>query len=154
MTIVYDCVNIFLSEGAGTDAIVREKEAAGEELRRDAFGHVRLDELNPGKWFAAKLKDSLSADKVLVQKSGYFARAARPNERDLELIRSSAMTAAAAALNGESGVAGLDMDNSEEMAIIDFSRIAGGKPFDINLLWFEELLSSIGQPKSSKAARH
>mgnify|MGYP003331812696 FL=1 len=50
-----DCVNLFLSEGAGTDAIIKEKESAGEELRRDAFGHVRLDELNPGKWFAQNL---------------------------------------------------------------------------------------------------
>mgnify|MGYP001400979431 CR=1 FL=1 len=149
-----DCVNIFLSEGAGTDAIIREKEAAGEELRRDAFGHVRLDELNPGKWFASKLKDSLSADKVLVQKSGYFARAARPNERDLELIKRSAATAAAAALAGESGVAGLDADNEGEMSIIDFSRIAGGKPFDIDEPWFGELLSAIGQPKTGKVAGH
>ena len=78
----HDCVNLFLSEGAGTDAIIREKENAGEELRRDAFGHVRLDELKPGQWFADKLKESLSADKVLVQKSGYFARSARPNSRD------------------------------------------------------------------------
>jgi pyrophosphate--fructose-6-phosphate 1-phosphotransferase len=149
-----DCVNIFLSEGAGTDAIIREKEAAGEELRRDAFGHVRLDELNPGKWFASRLKDSLSADKVLVQKSGYFARAARPNGRDLELIKRSAAAAAEAALAGESGVAGLDADNQGEMSIIDFSRIAGGKPFDIDEPWFGELLSAIGQPKTGKVVGH
>ena len=36
----HDCVNLFLSEGAGTDAIIKEKESAGEELRRDAFGHT------------------------------------------------------------------------------------------------------------------
>ena len=150
----YDCVNLFLSEGAGTDAIIKEKESAGEELRRDAFGHVRLDELNPGKWFAQKLKDSLSADKVLVQKSGYFARSAKPNDRDLELIKRSAVCAAQAALNGESGVAGLDDDNANEMSVIDFSRIAGGKPFDIDESWFEELLSSIGQPKTAKVSNH
>ncbi|MDC0065965.1 pyrophosphate--fructose-6-phosphate 1-phosphotransferase [Verrucomicrobia bacterium] len=149
-----DCVNLFLSEGAGTDAIIKEKESAGEELRRDAFGHVRLDELNPGKWFAQKLKDSLSADKVLVQKSGYFARSAKPNDRDLELIKRSAVCAAQAALNGESGVAGLDDDNANEMSVIDFSRIAGGKPFDIDEAWFEELLSSIGQPKTAKVSNH
>ena len=57
----HDCVNLFLSEGAGMDAIIREKEAAGEEVRRDAFGHARLDELNPGKWFASKLKERLMA---------------------------------------------------------------------------------------------
>jgi len=123
----HDCVNLFLSEGAGTDAIIRQKEAAGEELRRDAFGHVRLDELNPGQWFADQLKEGLSADKVLVQKSGYFARS-----------------------EGKSGVAGLDMDAGGKMSIIDFQRIAGGKPFDIDEPWFGELLKAIGQPKGAK----
>ena len=74
-----DSVNVFLSEGAGLDAIIREKEAAGEEVQYDAFGHPRLDTLNPGKWFAEGLKAKLDADKVLVQKSGYFARSAAPN---------------------------------------------------------------------------
>ncbi len=150
----HDCVNLFLSEGAGTDAIVREKEAGGEELKRDAFGHVRLDELKPGQWFADKLKESLSADKVLVQKSGYFARSARPNERDLDLIKRSAAAAASAAMEGKSGVAALDMDQDGEMSIIDFPRIAGGKPFDINEPWFDELLLAIGQPKGAPAAAH
>ena len=150
----HDSVNLFLSEGAGTDAIIKEKEAAGEELRRDAFGHVRLDELNPGKWFAEKLKDSLSADKVLVQKSGYFARSAKPNAKDLELIKKSAVCAAEAALNGISGVAGLDDDLGGKMSVIDFSRIAGGKPFDIDQKWFEDLLINIGQPKGAKVSGH
>ncbi|HIM86422.1 MAG TPA: pyrophosphate--fructose-6-phosphate 1-phosphotransferase, partial [Candidatus Poseidoniales archaeon] len=47
-----DCVNIFLSEGAGRDTIVREIESQGKEVPRDSFGHVRLDEINPGQWFA------------------------------------------------------------------------------------------------------
>ena len=150
----HDCVNLFLSEGAGTDAIIKEKESAGEELRRDAFGHVRLDELNPGKWFAKKLTDSLSPDKVLVQKRGYFARSAKPNAQDLELIKESAACAANAALNGTSGVAGLDDDSDGKMSVIDFDRIAGGKPFDIDQKWFEDLLNSIGQPKGAKVSDH
>ena len=48
----HDAVNIFLSEGAGVDAIIAEKEAAGEEIVRDAFGHVQLDFINPGQYFA------------------------------------------------------------------------------------------------------
>jgi pyrophosphate--fructose-6-phosphate 1-phosphotransferase len=150
----HDCVNLFLSEGAGTDAIVREKEADGEKLNRDAFGHVRLDELNPGKWFAEKLKERLNADKVLVQKSGYFARAAKPNERDLALIKESAAVAAKAALAGKSGVAGRDMDAGAEMSVIDFPRIAGAKPFDIDEPWFGEMLAAIGQPKGAKVEAH
>ena len=150
----HDCVNLFLSEGAGTDAIIREKENAGEELRRDAFGHVRLDELKPGQWFADKLKESLSADKVLVQKSGYFARSARPNSRDLELIKQTAVVAVTAAIAGQSGVAALDMNEDGQMSIIDFARIAGGKPFDIDESWFDELLQGIGQPKGAPVASH
>lgn len=142
-----DCVNLFLSEGAGTDAIIREKEAHCEEVPRDAFGHPRLDELNPGKWFAEQLKEKLHADKVLVQKSGYFARSAAPNEADLELIKKSAFAAAEYALNGESGLAGLDEDNGDQMSCIAFPRIKGGKPFDIDEPWFEDLLNAIGQPK-------
>ncbi len=150
----HDCVNLFLSEGAGTDAIIREKENAGEKLRRDAFGHVRLDELKPGQWFADKLKENLSADKVLVQKSGYFARSARPNSRDLELIKQTASAAVAAAIAGQSGVAALDINEDGKMSIIDFARIAGGKPFDIDESWFDELLQGIGQPKGARVVSH
>ena len=74
-----DCVNIFLSEGAGMDAIVREIESKGEEVPRDAFGHVRLDDINPGQWFAKQFAAALDADKTLIQKSGYFARSAKPD---------------------------------------------------------------------------
>ena len=145
-----DSVNVFLSEGAGLDAIIREKEAAGEEVQYDAFGHPRLDTLNPGKWFAEQLKDKLDADKVLVQKSGYFARSAAPNQQDLTLIKESAAAAAGYALEGQSGVAGLDEDAGDEMSCIAFPRIKGGKPFDIDEPWFGELLEAIGQPKGKR----
>ena len=52
-----DCVNIFLSEGAGMDTIVREFESQGQEVPRDAFGHDRLDDINPGQWFAKLFAD-------------------------------------------------------------------------------------------------
>ena len=44
------------------------------------------------------------------------------------------------------GVVGLDDENSQ-MNLIDFERIKGGKPFDINEDWFKTLLSDIGQQK-------
>ena len=75
-----------------------------EKIEYDAFGHVRIDEINPGMWFAKHFKDSLNADKVLVQKSGYFARSAAPNKTDLELIEKSANKAFECAINKESGV--------------------------------------------------
>ncbi len=140
-----DCVNIFLSEGAGLETIVAEMESNGEEVRRDAFGHVRLDELNPGQWFAKKFTKLLRADKTLVQKSGYFARSSAPNDRDLELIMAFADLAVKAAINGQSGVIGQDEDADDKLSIIDFSRIQGGKPFDISQEWFQNMLKEIGQ---------
>ena len=140
-----DCVNIFLSEGAGVETIVAEMESNGEEVKRDAFGHVRLDELNSGKWFAGKFSKLLRADKTLVQKSGYFARSSAPNDRDLELIMATADMAVKAAINGQSGVVGQDEDEDGKLSLIDFSRIQGGKPFDISQKWFQNMLKEIGQ---------
>ena len=138
-----DGVNIFLSEGAGLDTIVREIEAQGEDVPRDSFGHVRLDEINPGQWFAKQFAGHLGADKVLVQKSGYFARSARPGERDLDLIKRSAFLAVESALEKKSGVAGLDEDNGGKLGLIGFERIQGGKHFDHSADWFQAIKDDI-----------
>ena len=140
-----DCVNIFLSEGAGMDTIVREIESRGESVPRDAFGHVRLDDINPGQWFAKQFSEALDADKTLIQKSGYFARSAKPGSRDLELIKESAFMAAELAINGQSGLVGLDENNSGNLGLIDLQLIKGGKEFDTSQPWFVELLLEIGQ---------
>jgi len=140
-----DGVNIFLSEGAGLETIVREMESNGEEVPRDAFGHVRLDDINPGQWFAKQFAGALGAEKTLVQKSGYFARSAKPNERDLDLIKQSAFFGAEKAIIGESGVAGLDDDYGKELRLIEFERIKGGKPFDEHMDWYQSMLKEIGQ---------
>ena len=140
-----DCVNIFLSEGAGLEAITREMESNGEEIPRDAFGHVKLDEINPGQWFAKRFSKALKAEKTLVQKSGYFARSAKSNDRDLQLIKNSAQLAAKCALDHESGLVGLDMGEDGELLLIDFNRIKGEKPFDHKEKWFVDILRSIGQ---------
>ena len=140
-----DCVNIFLSEGAGMDTIVRELESQGHEVPRDAFGHVRLDDINPGQWFAKQFAKALDADKTLIQKSGYFARSAKPGIRDLDLIKKSAFMAAEFALNGKSGLVGLDENNDGELGLIDLQLIKGGKDFDTNQPWFQDMLIAIGQ---------
>ena len=142
-----DSVNIFLSEGAGTDIIIKEMDAAGETVERDAFGHVALDTLNPGQWFAKQFTDQLEADKTLVQKSGYFSRSAAPNKQDLELIKASGKLGPKLALDGQCGVVGMDEEKNGELGLIDFERIKGGKPFNIDQKWFNELLKEIGQPK-------
>ena len=140
-----DGVNIFLSEGAGLETIVREMKNNGETIPKDVFGHVRLDEINPGQWFAKQFSGALNAEKTLVQKSGYFARSAKPNKRDLELIQSSAGLAAEVALDQKSGVIGIDMDNDNKLGLIDFDRIKGGKPFDYDTEWYKNMLNEIGQ---------
>jgi pyrophosphate--fructose-6-phosphate 1-phosphotransferase len=140
-----DCVNLFISEGAGVSEIVAAMEAAGEEVPRDPFGHVQLDKVNPGQWFAKQFAEALGADKVLVQKSGYFSRSAAANKADLELIRECTTFAVDAALRGESGVVGQDEERGDELRVIEFERIAGGKKFDVSVPWFADLLSDLGQ---------
>ena len=139
----YDCVNIFLSEGAGVKTIIDEKIKSGETIEKDAFGHVRLDELNPGKWFAKEFADKLNANKVLIQKSGYFSRSAKANKKDLELIFKCAEQAVVSATNQQSGVVGLDEDNNNELACIEFHRIKGEKPFDTKTPWYINMLDEI-----------
>jgi diphosphate-dependent phosphofructokinase len=140
-----DCVNLFISEGAGVTEIVAAMEAAGEEVPRDAFGHVHLDKINPGQWFAGQFAAALGADKVLVQKSGYFSRSAAANTADLALIRQCTTYAVDAALRGESGVVGQDEERGDELRAIEFERIAGGKAFDVSVPWFTDLLRDLGQ---------
>lgn len=145
-----DNVNIFISEGAGVEEIVAEMEAAGQPVPRDAFGHVKLDAVNPGQWFGKQFAELLGAEKVLIQKSGYYARAAASNAADLELIKACCDKAVECALAGTGGVIGHDENNNDELRACEFPRIAGGKPFDINVPWFGELLADIGQTKGSK----
>jgi len=139
-------VNIFLSEGAGVPEIIAELEASGEEVQRDPFGHVKLDTINPGAWFAKQFAALIGAEKTMVQKSGYFSRSARANQADLELIGQMVDLAVETALAGVSGVIGHDEEQGDELRAIEFPRIAGGKAFDVAVPWFRELLDGIGQP--------
>lgn len=140
------CVNIFVSEGACVDEIVAQMEAEGTTVPRDAFGHVKLDAVNPGLWFGSRLSTKIGAEKVLVQKSGYFARSAASNIYDITLINDSAALAVRAALEGRSGVIGLDEENNDTLSCIHFDRIKGGKPFSVSKnVHFYEFLKNIGQ---------
>ena len=140
-----DGVNLFISEGAGVGEIVAAMEAAGEDVPRDPFGHVKLDKVDPGQWFARQFAAALGAEKVLVQKSGYFSRSAAANEADLALIRACTAYAVDAALRGESGVVGEDEERGDTLRAIEFERIAGGKAFDVSVPWFTGLLRELGQ---------
>jgi diphosphate-dependent phosphofructokinase len=140
-----DGVNLFISEGAGLAEIVAAMEEAGDAVPRDPFGHVQLDKINPGQWFAKQFAAALGADKVLVQKSGYFARSAAANDADLALIREFTAFAVDSALRRESGVVGQDEERGDALRAIEFERIAGGKAFDASVLWFTDLLRDLGQ---------
>lgn len=142
-------VNIFLSEGAGVDSIVAEMRSRGEDIPLDPFGHVKIDKINPGAWFADQFAPMIGAEKVLVQKSGYYSRSAPANQRDQALIRDCAVVAVQSALNGISGLVGQDEDQANVIRACEFDRVAGAKPFDSEVPWFTELLKDLGQPKGS-----
>ncbi len=147
-----DCVNLFVSEGAGLESIVAEMQAKGEDVPRDAFGHVKLDAVNPGKWFGEQFAEMIGAEKTLIQKSGYFARASAANVEDIRLIKSCADLAVECALRNESGLIGHDEERGNVLRAIEFPRIKGGKAFDTDVAWFNQILSEIGQAKGAKVA--
>ena len=121
--------------------------ARGEEPERDAFGHVKIDTINPGAWFAKRFAELVKAEKVLVQKSGYMARSARANKEDLALIKMMCAEAVKNALKGVSGVIGHDEEKKgAPLRAIEFPRIKGGKAFDTKQKWFGQMLKEIGQP--------
>ncbi|PZM13653.1 pyrophosphate--fructose-6-phosphate 1-phosphotransferase [Rhizobium tubonense] len=138
-------VTLFVSEGACLDAIVAEREAAGESIKRDAFGHVKLDTINVGSWFQKQFASLLDADRSMVQKSGYYARSAPANGEDLRLIQGMVDLAVESALNKVSGVTGHDEGQGGKLRTIEFPRIKGGKHFDLHAKWFGEVMDHIGQ---------
>ena len=149
-------VNLFVSEGAGLESIIGEMTASGAKIDRDAFGHVRLDTINPGKWFGERFAAMIGAEKVLVQKSGYFARSAPANDEDFKLIDTCVLKAVECAKQGITGLIGQDEERGDELRAIEFPRIKGGKAFDVSSPWFKDLLKEIGQPltPAKTAAAH
>merc|ERR1711957_412511 len=87
----------------------------------------------------------LGAEKVLVQKSGYFSRSAPANDEDIRLIKSCTTHAVTLAVRRIPGVVGHDEERGGVLRGIEFERIKGGKPFDTTISWFQTLLQQIGQ---------
>lgn len=146
------CLSVFISEGANAQRIVDEMIARGEEVKRDAFGHVQLDKVNVGEWLSKRLSKLVGAERTLVQKSGYFARSAKANDEDRRLIREMAHVAVDYALRGEPGLVGHDEERGGSLRAIELPRVKGGKPFDTGQAWFADLLKAIGQPMGEKVA--
>jgi len=107
---------------------------------------VRLDKVNVGAWFSKQFATLLGAEKTLVQKSGYYSRAAAANAADRKLIKRCAVKAVQCAFAGQGGVVGEDEAQGNQLRAIEFERIKGGKAFDIKSKWFLKLLKEIGQP--------
>ena len=78
--------------------------------------------------------------------------AAAANLADQRLIKSCVDLAVECAMRREGGVIGHDEDRNNVLRAIEFGRIKGGKPFDIDTPWFEQLLGKIGQAKGTKVA--
>ena len=111
-------------------------------LRLFLLGRVQV---NPGQWFAATFGPMIQAEKVLVQKSGYFARSAAANSADRKLIEDCVDVGIACGLRGESGCIGQDEERGDQLRAIEFERIAGGKAFNKGQEWFTAMLKEIGQ---------
>ena len=150
----HDSVNIFVSEGAGVADVIADMKKRGEKVPVDAFGHPRLDKVNVGQYVGKRLGELIGAEKVQVFKSGYFARSAAPNKKDLKLIEACARKAVECALTGVSGVIGPDENASAQIRACEFERIKGGKPFNVRKTSFRKLLGEIGQPKPRKKRKN
>lgn len=99
-------------------------ESNGEEVPRDAFGHVALAKVNPGQYFSSHLAEVVGAEKTIVQKSGYFSRSAAANEFDRNLIGDCAKEGVSSAIAGVSGCMGQDEDKEgHPIRAIEFERI-------------------------------
>ena len=143
-------VNIFVSEGGCVKDIIKEMQKRGEEVPVDAFGHPRLDKVNVGQYFAKRFGEMLGAEKTQVFKSGYFARSAAPCKKDLDLIQKCCALAVDSAMKGVGGVVGKDEDDSNILKACEFTRVRGGKPFNVRNSRFRKMLREIGQPRMRK----
>ena len=131
-------------------ARISEMRKRGEEVPVDAFGHPRLDKVNVGQYFAKRFGELLGAEKTQVFKSGYFARSAAPCKKDLDLIQKCCALAVDSALAGVGGVVGKDEDDSNTIRACEFTRVKGGKPFNVRNSRFRKMLREIGQPRVRK----
>jgi len=136
------CLNLFICEGAFLNEISEDIKKSGESIQKDAFGHIKLDSINTAKWFSDAISKKINFNRILIQKSGYFARSASPSDDDLEYIFKICDFAFKNALESNSGIIGED-ERTGELSCIDFNDIRGDKGLDINSKWFLNLIDRI-----------
>ena len=102
--------------------------ARGEEVQRDAFGHVKLDTINPGAWFgkqfaepARRREDDGAEERLLLPLGRRELRGPRAHQAAAPTSRSTWRWTAAAASIGQ------DEERGDELRAIEFARIKGGK---------------------------
>ena len=136
------CLNLFICEGAFLNEISEDIKKSGQSIQKDAYGHIKLDSINTAKWFSKVISKKINFDRILIQKSGYFARSAVPSDDDLEYIFKICDFAFKNALESNSGIIGED-ERTGELSCIDFNDIRGDKGLDINSKWFLDLVDRI-----------
>ena len=136
------CLNIFISEGAFLKEISDELKSKDNKIDRDAFGHIKLDSIDTGRWLSKFLSQRMRIDRVLIQKSGYFSRSSSPNQSDLDYIFKICDFGFNEAIKGNSGVAG-ENQKTNKLECIDFNDIKGDKRLDIQSDWFKSLNNRI-----------
>ena len=132
------CLNIFVSEGAFTQEISDELKSESSSIDRDAFGHIKLDSIDTGKWLSKILLKKIKIDRVLIQKSGYFSRSSPPSQNDLDYIFKICDFAFNQAISGTSGLAAED-ERTGKLSCISFNDIKGDKGLDIQSDWYKNL---------------
>ena len=141
-----DNVNIFISEGAGVKDIVARMEAEGKEVQRDAFGHVKLDSINPGKYFADTFSGLIGAEKVLVQSRATLRAPPPPTSRTSSSSARRPSSPSPPPLSAPR-VCRDGRRPGRRAALHRVPRIKGGKPFKTDVPWFQDMLRDIGQTR-------
>jgi diphosphate-dependent phosphofructokinase len=165
----HDNVNIFVAQGTLLSVIEAElaAEHGGEVARHPSFGYPIID---TAAWFAKKLKDGIGAEKVLIQRSGVYVRAAPANTADRMLttscvnyavdlvmahvvegrpLTSSTTSSQPLKSNVLRGVVGHDDRFDGQLRLVEVEPLMRKRPFDVAVPWFVELLAAIGQPQES-----
>ena len=148
-----DNVNIFVAQGTANAQIEAELRHAGKDIERHpTLGYAVID---TAEWLANKLKAGLKAEKVLIQRSGVFVRAAPSGEKDLRLTQSCVNYAVDVVLGAVHAalppscafVVGHDERHASRLGLIEVAALSHKRPFDVTVPWFTQLLGAIGQPQ-------
>lgn len=152
----HDNVNIFVAQGTAQALIEGENEKTGVKVERHpSLGYPVID---TAAWFAKKFKSGVGAEKVLIQRSGVYVRAAPAGKRDRRLVQSCVNFAVDLALDSNrdglsslNGVVGHDVRYDGQLRLIEPAALERKREFDLSTPWFVEMLAQIGQPQESQS---